>query len=192
VRIPRSRVVVARPALRARGAATGAAVLVAAAELAVGPSPFALTLAVLVALAAGLGAVLPRGLVPGAVLLLLVGEHLATTATLSGGARAAVAVPAAAALWLVHALYGLAAAVPLDASVDPTVVRRFLARQRDVLLVAVPAGAAAALLARAVPLAPAVAVPAAGALLVLPLLVVRQADRYRRSTPSGTSSRTSA
>jgi hypothetical protein len=192
VRIPVSRVLVARAALRARAAATGAAVLAAAADLAAGPSSFALTLAVLVLLAALLGAVLPRGLVPGAVLLLLVGEHLATTATLSAGARGAVAVPAAAALWLVHVLYGLAAAVPLDASVDPTVVRRFLVRLRDVLLVALPVGAAAALLARAVPLAPAVAVPAAAALLVLPLLVVAQADRNRRSTPSGTSSRTSA
>ncbi len=192
-----ARVPVGRPAALARGAAAGASVLVVAAELAAGPSALGLTLAGLATLAALLAAVLPRGLVPAAVLLLLVGEHLSATADLTPGARTAVAVPTAAALWLVHALFGLAAAVPLDADVDRTVGRRWLVRQRDVLLLSVPTGAVAAVLAGAVPYRAVLAVLAAAALVALPLVLVRQAEkgqaaRNRRSTPSGTSSRTSA
>ncbi len=187
LRPPSARVPVSRPAALTRAAAAGPSAVVAAAGLAVGPSgptvtlagP-AVTLAVLAALTGLLAAVLPRGLAPSGVLLLLVGEHLAATAELSPVARTAVAVPTAAALWLVHALYGLAAAVPLDAEVDRSVVRRWLVRQRGVLLVSVPTGVVAVLLTGAVPRAavlPVVAVGAAAALLVLPLLLVRQADR---------------
>lgn len=171
-----------RESIVVRAVAGTMAVLVAAVIVAVDPAPTVVIFGCLAALCASAGVVAPRSPWPTVSLVLLASAYTvaSTSATLTVLTIASVAM--AAALWIIHVLYGLAAAIPAGATVDPAVVVRF--RQRLVLILApaLPAVAVSGILGFFAPNSlwlRAVGIVAAIAVALIPLLLVRGRSRDR-------------
>lgn len=124
-----------------------AATVTAGAVWGLRPDPRAAAVAVLVALAATVAAVLPRGDTAAVVLALLVVEAALTGDRAPDTDRLLLALVLAMVLWALHAGYAFAAATVGAGPAPPADIARYAAASTRLLAVALPGVIALALLA---------------------------------------------